>query len=230
MTVNFERMRADGWDPIECAAIAESQGMSRLDVFKAIYTCWGPDAFAVTELEKYGTTEYPSRAARAAATVGLAVIILNYAHASYEEVAKFERVTGISRKVEALARADRSTDALSFYDRLDPNSLELTPTSETEARATVRAARARYSHFSSVVVDSVTPYSWGWLFSPDLGFEHGSRRPPQPGADVRPIIFDRFTGVAIVVSSNEPEPVYVQRYEESGWPDPTDPTSDTQHE
>jgi hypothetical protein len=223
MAVDFERMCADGWDPVECAALAESRGTARLEVFKAIYTSWGPDAFVASDLERYGT-DYPSRAARAAATVGLAVLVLNYAQASCEDVAWFERITHISRKVEALAKADRANDALSFYDRLDPSSLQLTPITEAEASGVVRATRAQYSHLSSVVVDSIDPYPWGWIFLPDLDPDPDRRQRPQPGVDARPLIFDRFTGALIEVHSDETTQEYVRRYEETGWPMPISST------
>lgn len=220
MRVDFEALRADGWSPLDCAVVAESQGMSRLEIFKAIFTCWGTGPFAVDELVRYGSG-YPSRAARAAATIGLAAVVLEYSNATSEEFAAFERVTGISRKVDGLARADRSTDALGFYDRLDPHSLSLTATSEAEARRVVLSMRAPGSPLSSIVVDSIDQYQWGWLFSPQLDHADRSPRPLQPGASVKPILFDRFSGAAIELDIDETLSAYVRRYEKTGWPFPS---------
>ncbi len=218
MNVDFDRMRAAGWSPIDAVAKAEAEGLSRLEAFKAIYAHWGPDAFGAADLERHGT-DYPSRSARAAATVGLAVLVLQYPTCSADEFTRFEAVTGISRKVERLARAGRAEDALAFYDRLDPESLRLRPISETEARSIVHRERGRRSRLSSSLADSMVSFPWGWLFLPSDGYELGASGELPGGGDLRPIILDRFTGVPIEVVADEAPDVYVRRYETTGWPD-----------
>ena len=212
MTVDFETMRAAGCSALEAGMLAESQGMSRLEVFKAILHHWSVEPFAVEHMERYAAG-YPSRAAQAAATIGLAAVVLAYPNASSEDVAAFDRVTGLSRKVDALARADRADDALRFYDRLDPDELRLTPITQAEARDAVRSRRERSSPQRSVVIDPVEERSWGWTFS---SHDPAGRLAPWSGA--RPLLVDRFTGAVIVLDREDPLEVQVRRYEETGWP------------
>ncbi len=212
MTVDFETMRAAGCSALEAGLLAESQGMSRLEVFKAILQHWSVEPFAVEHMERY-TSGYPSRAAQAAATIGLAAVVLAYPTASGEEFAAFERVTGLSRKVDALARAGRADDALRFYDRLDPDALRLTPITQAAARDAVRSRRVRSAPQRSVVVDPVEEHPWGWAFS--------SGDPANRLADryeARPLLVDRFTGAVIELDGDESLEVHVGRYEETGWP------------
>lgn len=217
MRVDFEAMHAAGWSPLDSANRAEASGMARLEVYKAIFDHWGPTSFAVDEL-LHQAAGYPSRAAQAAATVGLAAIVLEYSTVTLADFAAFERTTRISRKVVALARADRPDDALRFYDRLHATELRLEPITEAEARHVVLEMRATSSALSSVVVDNVERHPWGWLFTPNLDDDRAGRIPAPPGAGVRPILFDRFTGLAIGLHRVESAPVYLQRYEETGWP------------
>lgn len=214
MTVDFETMGAAGWSALEEAMHAESQGMSRLEAFKAILTRGSVEPFAVEHMARYGSG-YPSRAAQAAATIGLAAVVLAYPRASCDEVAAFERETGLSRKVDALARADRADDALRFYDRLDPDSLRLQPISLVEARDVALSQRTGSAPQLSVVIDPVEQHPWGWVFSSHLPT---SRLADRAGA--RPVMVDRFTGAAIELDGLAPIATYVGRYEETGWPFP----------
>lgn len=216
MTVDFENLRAAGWSPLACAAHAESEGLSRLEAFKGVMSQWGAAPFAVDDMLQYGSG-YPSRAAHGAATVGLAAVVLEYPTASFEEVTDFELETGISRKVEALARADRPDDALRFYDRLVSDVLGLTPVTQTEARGLVRMLREPDSPLHSVVIDSINEYVWGWIFSPRLdGRPLAGGRSPGVGGSA--ILLDRFTGVGFKLDMDEPLEVVVKRYQETGWP------------
>lgn len=214
MTVDFETMRAAGLSALEAGMLAESQGLRRLEVFKAILRHWGVEPFAVENMERYGSG-YPSRAAQAAATVGLAAVVLAYPRASCEEFAAFERITGLSGKVEALARADRADDALRFYDRLDPDALRLAPIALTEARRAVWAQQGRPAQLRSIVIEPVEQLAWGWVFpSPDP-----TDRLARPSA-ASPLLVDRFTGAVIELDGEEPLAAQTARYEETGWPHP----------
>jgi hypothetical protein len=219
MVGEFEQWRAAGRSPAECVAMAESRGLARLEIFKALHVVWGDEALTDDQLQRYGSG-YPSPAAQVAATEGLAGLVRRYSRATEEEFAWFERLTGISRKVDALAMADRTVDALAFYDRLDPESLILHPTTGSQARAAVRRARAERSTLSSTVVDFVARYRWGWLLSAVL--DQTDRPGPIPRVDqeARPMLFDRFIGVPIEVTSDEPHAVFIERYEQTGWPMP----------
>lgn len=216
MTVDFENLRASGWSPLACAAHAESEGLSRLVAFKGVMDHWGAGPFSVDDMLQYGDG-YPSRAAHGSATVGLAALVLEYPTATFEEVAAFERTTGISRKVEALARADRPDDALRFYDRLDPDELELTALTQSEARGIVRHIREPNTSLRSVVIDTVNDYHWGWVFSPDLDGDV-TVEGPAPGVVGSPILLDRFTGVGFELDLGMPLEIAVERYDETGWP------------
>lgn len=213
MTVDFETLRAAGSSALEAGMLAESQGMSRLEVFKAILQHWSVEPFAVERMEGYGSG-YPSRAAQAAATIGLAAVVLAYPKASCEEFAVFEQITGLSRKVDALARADRADDALRFYDRLDPEVLRLTPISLGEARQAVWSQRSVSAQRRSVVIDPVEQHSWGWVFPSDDAVVRLPRRSPAH----RPLLVDRFTAAVIELDGDEPLDVQRERYERTGWP------------
>lgn len=215
MTVDFETLRAAGTSALEAGMVAESQGMSRLEVFKAILQHWSVEPFAVESMERYGSG-YPSRAAQAAATIGLAAVVLAYPHASCEEVSAFERITRLSRKVDALARADRADDALRFYDRLDPEVLRLTPMTQGEARHAVGSRRGGSAQERSVVIEPVEQYTWGWVFpSPDP-----ADRLAVGSAAALPLLVDRFTAAVIELDGDEPIEVQIGRYLETGWPHP----------
>lgn len=213
MTVDFETLRTAGSSALEAGLFAESQGMSRIEVFKAILQHWGVEPFAVERMERYGSG-YPSRAAQAAATIGLAAVVLAYPKASCEEFTAFERITGLSRKVDALARADRADDALRFYDRLDPDALRLTPITQGEARQAVWSQRGRSAQQRSVVVDPVEQFAWGWVFP-----SHGpADRLTGRSAAALPLLVDRFTAAVIELDGDEPLEVQRGRYEKTGWP------------
>ncbi|MEZ5407000.1 MAG: hypothetical protein R2761_03180 [Acidimicrobiales bacterium] len=212
MTVDFETLRAAGTSALEAGMLAESEGMSRLEVFKAILHHWSVEPFAVECMERYGSG-YPSRAAQAAATIGLAAVVLAYPTASAEEVTAFERTTALSRKVDALARADRADDALRFYDRLDPEVLRLTSLTQAEARHAVWLQRGRRSQQRSVIIDPMEQHTWGWVF-PALD---PTDRLAGPSA-APPLLVDRFTGAVVELTADEPLEAQIGRYEETGWP------------
>lgn len=213
MTVDFETLRAAGSSALEAGMLAESQGMSRLEVFKAILQHWSVEPFAVERMERYGS-DYPSRAAQAAATIGLAAVVLAYPKASCEEFAAFERITGLSRKVDALARADRPDDALRFYDRLDPEVLRLAPITQGEARQAVWSHRSASAQQRSVVIDPVEQHSWGWIFPS----HDAADRLPGWSPDPRALLVDRFTAAVIELDDDESLDAQRDRYERTGWP------------
>ncbi len=216
--VRFERMKDDGWTPHEAASAAAASGASRLEIFKAIYDHWGPGPFTIAELEQYGSDSYPSPAARAAATVGLAALVLNYPLATSDDVAKFEATTGISRKVEGLARADRADDALQFYERLDSDRLRLQPIEEPEARRMVARVIGEHEGRLRVLDEATGHFDWGWMFHYQSVSHLTTGRPEDRLAGNAPIIIDRYSGALIETGSTDDPTQYASRYARTGWP------------
>ncbi len=219
--LDFSRMKSRGLSPFDAATVAKAAGVSHLETFKGIYDHWGSGPFTIGELEKHGDGQFPTPSARAAATVGLAALILNYPKATAGDVARFELVTGISRKVVALARAGRADDALGFYDRLEPDRLALRPISEVEARRTVGLAVGEHRGWLRVDDAATTTHDWGWLYHYQSAAFLDTGDPACHVSGTAPIIVDRFTGALIETGDPSESPAtYGERYEATGWPTP----------
>ncbi len=218
--LDFANMHQRGWSPAVAFTLGTQNGLSRLETFKAILDNWGTAPFRVTELEGFDNGTYPSASARAAATVGLAAVVLNYPQATADDFAEFEARTGISRKVVALARADRADDALRFYDRLETDRLFLRALDERDARRVVALAADPIEQVAGLDDSrSVATFDWGWAFTVDDEVRPPAGDRPSTRRQARAMLVDRFTGALIELADTIDLASACARYGMTGWPD-----------
>lgn len=203
--------------PGEAIQRAEREGIPRLRIFKALDETWGVDLLQPPDL----TSElcgYPSIAAREAATTGLAAVVISFSSATAADIMAFDTVTGLSKKVDALAMAGRVSDALAFYDRLTHDVLHLEPLDHDECRE--RATQSILDHVAGesrlgLIADQATErHQWGWLFFHRAPLDLDRGRSVNP-----PLIVDRFTGAVWPTGTLLPPSIYVAQYVATGSPE-----------
>ncbi len=216
---DFGAMKAAGINPVEAVNIATKAGVGRLIVFKGLQVHFGLVLDNPNQFANEDTGEYPSVAAREAATVGLGALVYTYKRASEADVRAFDRATGLSRKVDALARAGRVADALAFYDRMSPSDLSLASINEADALALAEAHIAAIEGPElRIQEESTQRHSFGWMFFYQSAGYLDTGNFSLMVAGNAPLIVDRFTSAVWVTDTADRPTTYVENYERTGSP------------
>ncbi len=186
-------------------------------IIKAMSDYWGVEV-KPDKIGDAGSGGYPSIAARETATFGLAGLVAAYPDSSFDEFFDFELATRISMKVDALAMADRVSDALTFYDRLDPERLFLRPLTEDQCRAIAAAEIDEASGVLRIQDDSTQQHRWGWLYLYQSAAYLETGNFAEMVAGNAPMIVDRFTGALWRTGTTRRPNEYVDAYVARGAP------------
>lgn len=217
---SFAELHQKGESSARAARLATEAGVPRLLTIKAMADRWGVQV-NTDEIGAADPGGYPSVAARETATFALAGLVAAYPGASFGDFLEFERRTRISTKIDALAMADRVADALAFYDRLAPGSLEIIELTEDEARAIAADHIDEASGAVRIQDESTQTHDWGWLFLYQSAAYLDTGDFAQMIAGNAPLIIDRFTGALWSTGTASRPDDYIERYRRTGTPHPS---------
>ncbi len=217
---SFAELHREGVSSARAAQLATEAGVPRLLIIKAMADRWGVQV----KTDEIGASDpggYPSVAARETATFALAGLVAAYPNQPFADFLEFEKRTGISVKIDALAMADRVPDALAFYDRLEPGSLELRELTDAEARAIAAEHIGEAAGELRIQDASTQTHPWGWLFLYQSAAYLDTGDFALMIAGNAPLIVDRFTGVLWTTGTASRPDDYIEHYRRTGTPHPS---------